>query len=266
MTPVNTETGELIDFDRAAAERRAERIRLRLDTIADNYAAVMPMIREAIDKRDDLALGYRSVGDYVSDRFGSALTNLGMEVRREVVRELTEAGLSTRAIAPVVGVSNFTVHSDQQAVRDLTPEPPATSAETRGGYASGPSLPPASVMLGTNTPQDGAGRGSNASQTPAAGSTETAPRPPVTGIDGKSYTRPEPKSPRATPRRSLPDQFFDAAYDLGKKAESIHRLISDDRFPQNAEKVAAKHRNDLLRARDLLEQVINALPGEEATR
>lgn len=71
---------------------------------------------------------------------------------------------------------------------------------------------------------------------------------------------------RATPRRALPDQFFTATYDAVKKVESLHRLIGDDRFPQNAEKVAAKHRNDLLRTRDLLEQVINALPEKESTR
>ena len=41
----------VVEFDHAAAERRAERIRLRLDSIADNYGAVMPMIREAIEKR-----------------------------------------------------------------------------------------------------------------------------------------------------------------------------------------------------------------------
>lgn len=73
------------------------------------------------------------------------------------------------------------------------------------------------------------------------------------------------KSERATPRRALPDQFFTATYDAVKKVESLHRLIGDDRFPQNAEKVAAKHRNDLLRTRDLLEQVINALPEQEST-
>lgn len=82
------------------------------------------MIRQAIEMRDDVALGYRSVSDYVADRFGGALTNLGIEVRREVVRELTSAGMSTRAIAPVLGVSNFTVHEDRTAgVRSLTPAP-----------------------------------------------------------------------------------------------------------------------------------------------
>lgn len=36
MSAVDVQTGELVEFDRAAAERRAERITLRLDTIAEN--------------------------------------------------------------------------------------------------------------------------------------------------------------------------------------------------------------------------------------
>lgn len=260
MTLVNTVTGELVEFDRAAAERRAERITLRLDTIADNYRAVLPMIREAIEKRDDLALGYRSPGDYISDRFGQSLAGLGIEVRRAVVGELTEAGLSTRAIAPVVGTSHETVRSDlRSGVKDLTPAQtpePADDGEADAGSGQ--------------TPEGGRVQPDAGSPTPDTSGERPAPSPsPVTGIDGKTYPRPTPKpapsKPRATPRRALPDQFFDAAYDAGKKVESLHRLIGDDRFPQNAEKVAAKHRNDLLRIRDLLEQVINSLPEQEST-
>ncbi len=88
------------------------------------------------------------------------------------------------------------------------------------------------------------------------------PRPAVTGIDGKTYAKAKPKKPV---RKPLADAFFRTAYDLGKKAESLHRLIEDDRWPQNAEKVATAHRNDLLGIRDLLEQVINAMPEQEST-
>jgi hypothetical protein len=113
MTLVNTETGELIDvLSKDEAERLSTRISLRLETISDNYVAVMPMIREAVDRQAHLALGYASPGAYISDRFGDSLSKLGVEVRREVVRELTAAGLSTRAIAPVVGVSQSTIRDD----------------------------------------------------------------------------------------------------------------------------------------------------------
>lgn len=142
------------NYDTAAAERRAERIRLRLDSIADNITTVLPMIREAIEKNDHAALGYRSVGEYVSDRFGGALSRLPVDLRRPVVHELASAGMSTRAIAPVVGADFSTVSRDLNArVADATPAP-AVDRET-------------GEILSDPTPES----------------------PAVTGIDGKTYTR-----------------------------------------------------------------------------
>ncbi|GAB2970069.1 hypothetical protein [Nocardioides montaniterrae] len=181
MSLVNTETGEILDA--SAAERRAERINLRLDAIADNYAAVMPMIREALEKRDDLALGYRSPGEYVADRFGGSLQRLGVEVRREVVRELTAAGMSTRAIAPVVGASFKTVARDLESapVSGDTPEDPAPSegeAEARGQEQAQPE--PTAVEPAPTC------------ERPEPLRPVPAPIATVTGIDGKRYTRPTP--------------------------------------------------------------------------
>jgi hypothetical protein len=104
------------------AERLSGRISARLDAIADNYVAVMPLIREALNRNAFAVLGYNSPGAYVKDRFGDALAKLAPEVRREVVKELSNAGMSTRAIAPVVGVSNKTVHQDMQVLPQVTPE------------------------------------------------------------------------------------------------------------------------------------------------
>lgn len=202
---------EVLDLDRAAAERRAERIRLRLDAIADNYATVMPMIREAIEKRDDLALGYRSPGEYVADRFGGALQRLGVEVRREVVRELTEAGMSTRAIAPVVGVSHEQVRTDQRpGVKELTPDPePVAAAEP----APRPPVVPdslartlaqaAETLTGAESAAERVRRATEPARR-AAEQMERATEPvrraaeaiqektaPITGIDGKTYPRPD---------------------------------------------------------------------------
>ena len=219
----------------AAAERRAMKISLRLDTIADNFEAVMPLIREALELGDHAALGYRSPGEYVADRFGNALSRLPAVLRRETVRELTDAGLSKRAIAPVVGVSHVMVTKDRQAIAGgnsvtTSAEPDYTTDE-------------ADLIVNHDTGEI----------------LDTPPSPKVTGLDGKNYTRPAPREPKAAPRRALPDQFFDAAYDLTKAVERIERLAEDDRFTQNAEKVAAKHRSDLLRAIDALQRVADRL-------
>lgn len=75
---------------------------------------------------------------------------------------------------------------------------------------------------------------------------------------------PEAKSaPSAPRRRPLPDAFRDTAYDLSKKVEALHRLTRDDRWTANAKKVAVANLGDLLRARDLLDEVINSLPDYE---
>ena len=137
-----------------------------------------------------------------------------------IVGILTAEGMSTRAIAPIVGVNNTTVH------RDLSP-------------------------VATATPVNG-----------LDGKTY-APKPDVIRVDahtGEVLDAATVPAPRNPPRRALTDQFFDAVYDLTKIADRIARLGDDDRFPQNAEKVAAKHRNDLIQARDALQGVINRLP------
>ena len=253
MSVLNTETGEILDLDRAAAERRAERITLRLDAIADNYRAVLPMIREAIEKRDDLALGYRSPGDYVSDRFGQSLAGLGIEVRRAVVGELTEAGLSTRAIAPVVGASRMAVQRDREAgVTVVTPEPTdrvsgeAARADDPGtpNTPEGEHAPPPSQAVEPENATDGA--------------TSAPTRPPVVGIDGKTYTSPKPATPR---RRPITDAARDGGFELRKAIERLERISADDRFAANKEQVAAHLRGHLTNAvevcQDLLDRINN---------
>jgi transposase-like protein len=100
------------------ARRWAERARLDLEAAADRGESGLSKIRTAITERHDEALGYRSLGDYLRTEYADALGNVcrvfGVEFRRQVVAELTEAGLSTRAIAPVVGVSKSQVATDVQ--------------------------------------------------------------------------------------------------------------------------------------------------------
>lgn len=182
-TLVNPETGELVEaLSRDEAERLTTRIALKLDAMADTYAGVMPLIREAIERQAYSALGYRSVGEYVADRFGGSLAKLGMEIRREVVRELTEAGMSTRAIAPVVGVSKSQVAADIQV--SSTGHLTQTPAPRSEGEA---------VAERDNAPQ-GEGDGEAPDPMPEV----PTPRPAVIGIDGKTYTRPEPVAKPAT--------------------------------------------------------------------
>ena len=276
---VNVETGEIAPapLDRAEAERITTRIRLRLDAIADNYVAVMPLIREAIERGAWVALGYNGVSQYVSECFGDALQHLGVEVRREVVRELSAAGLTTRAIAPVVGVSQKTVsrvikasesHDSLAAPAAPTGEPyEEWRCEVCGGVDS--EGDPEDCTCG-EPDYDQIGRDAALEAQAVAAAQHQAQQRPLIGLNGKTYQRPQPAAPvQAEPaaprRRPLADAFWTGVYEAEKRIESLHRLTQDDRWPQNAEKVAAKHRNDLHRINDLLQQVINSLPEKEAT-
>lgn len=223
-------TGEVVESMTAVeAERITSRIADKIDAIADNLEQVMPLIREALTRGAWSALGYDSPTAYVSDRFKGALSRLPREVRQPVVAELAASGMSTRAIAPIVGVTRQQVSNDQrQVARDLPPGPQPESPD------------------------------------------ETVSRPgTVTGLDGKTYTRPEPKpiacdapTPRPEPkqqRRPITDAFWSALYDLNKKAETLARLVEDDRFDRNRESIATRNLPQMRQTASTVAAVLAAL-------
>lgn len=211
MTVVNTETGELIDVMSAAeAEVVTDAISWRLDQLATAHEEVMPMIRDALARRAWDALGYRSPGDYAADRFGGALTRLSIPVRQAVVQELTDAGMSTRAIAPVVGASQKTVDRDRRAgeSHDSPDQTPQGEARADSGRP-----------VDSDRPQDAA-----------------APRPAVTGVDGKTYTRPAPVDTKAQVRAAVAE-FPDLAHFAEHGPDRDVLNMADDlrRFRQRGE-------------------------------
>lgn len=212
-------------MDPTEARRLTERIRLTATTFAESRDKLIDLVGQAKAGNAHIALGYDSWTAYLADVLGDEPLRLARDDRRELVAALTAEGMSTRAIAPIVGVGKSTVDRDIDA-----PVPSGTPV----------------------------------------------PRPAITGRDGKSYTPPPPKPPanvdpdtgeiapaptrdRAPSRKPLTDAFNDAAYDLLKAAERIERLTTDDRWSQNAEKVAARNRSDLVRAMDALQSVLNRL-------
>jgi hypothetical protein len=229
------------------AERITTRIGLKLGIIADDYESVMPLLREAIDRKAYDALGYRSHSDYMADRFRDSLAWLPADSRRGVVRELTAAGMSTRGIAPIVGVNQSTVIRDQKSgdasaspkapisLEELIPNPEeradilvmadVTEAEFEAILAEARAegdLSRANVVRKIKSVATVTGE---VIETPTK----------VIGLNGKQYSR-QPTKPRR--RRPLTDQFAFASSDLGKAVEHIERLVADDRFPRNKDAVA----------------------------
>lgn len=91
------------------ARARAGRIR---DGI-HNYLQTLAEISAAWKAADWRTLGYADWSAYVDGEFGADRLRLPAEHRRKAVEELRLAGMSTRAIAPALGVDQSTV------VRDL---------------------------------------------------------------------------------------------------------------------------------------------------
>lgn len=84
--------------------------------------------------------------------------------------------------------------------------------------------------------------------------------PGITGMDGKTYTRPEPNPEPDKPRRNpLPDQARTAGWEVRKSVERVERIMSDDRFTRNKEEVAAHLRGHLQYAIETLQTTLDQL-------
>jgi hypothetical protein len=257
------ETGVVVErMTEEEASSITTRISVKLDAIADNYESVMPLIREALTREAHIALGYASPGAYVADRFGNALSRLGADLRRDVVRELSEAGLSTRAIAAVVSVSQPMVVKDRQRGDNsviTSPAPTAREPFEVDEFAATEPEPAADVTEPEAFDQkiaDELARSEGARIDRPAPAVELVPAPKVTGNDGKTYPA---NSGRTPSRKALPDAFWRATHKMSKSVAAVARLAADDRFKSNADQIALTNKGDLIRARDALQSVIDQL-------
>lgn len=108
-------------LDVAAATRLDKRIRLMAATVRDNLTKIADLVAEAKSGQLHIALGFSSWTAYLADAIGSQI-ELSTDSRRAVVELLAGEGMSNRAIATAVGVTEGTVRNDK--VRsDYAPEP-----------------------------------------------------------------------------------------------------------------------------------------------
>lgn len=111
---------DLLVMDVTAARRLTERIRLIAQNVSDNIAKLRELVEEARTSEAHIALGYVSWPAYLSEVFGDEPLRLERDVRQELVAELAAQGMSTRAIAPIVGVSQRTVADDVSSSAQVT--------------------------------------------------------------------------------------------------------------------------------------------------
>jgi hypothetical protein len=123
-----------------------------------------------------VALGYESWGDYATTEFGPRTAGLTASIRRELVATLSaevdgSPALSTRQIAPAVGVTQQMVVKDRQVTTPVVTSP-----------ATPPFYTPAGEVL------DGATLVTDSGVIVAEQRHVDAPAS-VLGLDGKTYTR-----------------------------------------------------------------------------
>lgn len=193
--------------------------------------------------------------------------HLNREQKREVIAKSLTADpqLSDRQHAERVGASPTTVgnlRSTLEETGELSKLDSRLSADGRERPATRPTTTAvdyvtdqADLDAAPELPDEGAATPHDSGDAePSEDEGLSLPSPSSRSVTGQ---RPEPQTPRRAP---LPDAFWRATYDLTKVTERLGRLTQDDRFPQNAEKVATANRSDLLRASDLLHQVIDSIP------
>ncbi len=248
------------DLTEHEARRLTERIRTALDRVSTAWADLAERITEAYQRRADLALGYGSWAEYADAELKPA-DGIAAEVRRQLVGMLSAQGMSPRAIAPTVGVTRQRVSQIrtevEQGASGLHPEAERIDRVT-GEVVPPPVFPATDVTDWTPEEVDEQLEADEWERQAWIDSTIPAP-PKVVGLDGKQYTRPESKpTPR---RRPITEAFWERAYDLNKRVESLVALTEDDRFTANREAIADKNLRWMKETANTLARVLAAMEG-----
>lgn len=179
------------------AQRLTQRIKLTASTIRDNLFKLRNLVEEAKNSNAWQVLGFQSWTAYLADTLADEPMRLGREERQELVGYLSGEGLSTRAIAPIVGASVSTVKTDVQVANS--------------GHLANEDEPSAGVVE---------------ADTPA----------PVTGLDGKTYSRPTPRPVVVTEEDSLD---YDAKQ-IAQRVSDALQTLRGFRTPEHRERVLSK--------------------------
>jgi len=237
-----TSNAVAVVMDAKKAQILTEEISRVAFTVTVGLQRLHTLVSQAKMGNAHIALGYPSwpaylvatLNDGVAGGIAAASGHLTLEERRELVAYLAGEGMSTRAIAPIVGVGKGTVH------RDLAGAP----------YGAPDEEIPDLDQVGHDVPPE--------EETPDRQVFRSG-RPGVVGLDGKRYAA---KKRKAT-RRPLPTAWQDALCQLGKDVERLERLAADDRFPGHRDELSVRSRHPLANASKKLWKIRGALGGAE---
>lgn len=105
------------------ATQLTEKIRITAHNYADARQKLTEYVAEAKAGSAHLALLYKSWTAYLSDVLGEEPMRLARGERQEMVQMLSAEGMSTRAIAPIVGATKSQVARDLGSAPNGTDEP-----------------------------------------------------------------------------------------------------------------------------------------------
>jgi hypothetical protein len=207
------------------AQRLTQRIKLVASSVRDNLFKLRNLVDEAKNSNVWNILGYQSWTAYLADTLADEPMRLGRDERQELVGYLAGEGLSNRAIAPILGVTEGTVRNDLSGAQSYAP---ASVSDTHHEF------PTADVW----TPDTGFVNGATGeiiSVAPVIAPVNTPEPRTITGLDGKTYEQ----KPRTERRRSLLDDTYAANTRLWEAVERIRSITTDDRYTRNKADVLA---------------------------
>jgi hypothetical protein len=111
------------------AKRLTKQIKATFTRVNSGLNMLSLLVTKAKAGDAHLALGYRSWTEYVSAEFAGCSLRLDREDRRELVALLAGEGMSTRAIAPIIGTSEGTVRNDLAGAQDYAPDHKVTGID-----------------------------------------------------------------------------------------------------------------------------------------
>ena len=242
---VDHETGEIVETIGADEARRlTTEAQNEFRSSREHFDRAWSLIEQAVEGGGHVVLGYRSPGDYLHHEFDGVLSGLDVPQRRIAVKTMSEWGLSTRAIAPVLGVNNATVHRDRAGVADATPDLVFISATNAlGEMDAAEDMDEDAFMdaVGDTTAEEfdaalaKAREGGDLSRTNVAKHVEADSTPSnVIGIDGKTYKRPPPKPTPVAPvankdEWSEQDRAEELAGNLARNLSLLYAITNPER-------------------------------------
>lgn len=171
------------------------------ERIKAGVVELLPLIKEAFERRADKALGYESWGAYCDAELRGL--RVPVEDRREPVAELRNAGMSTRAIGSALGIDARTVRRDlESGGADASPQDVVRGLDG-GVYQSSRPLPP-EVSAGIRDAQD---------EHEVAQQRKRRDREELDQLAGELGLEPDPEAEAEQERRTaLLYPFFDAIH------------------------------------------------------